>query len=130
MKGLSRLTALKIASVLSILMGIVSIASTLPLIARGTTGVAQSSDSPPYFVLMIGLFTGIIAIIGAYGAWNQQRWGIILTLLVNLVNGLSAVPGILFAPQLGLMILSIATVAVSILIVVLCLWRERKPMVV
>ena len=130
MKGLSRSTALKIASVLSILMGIVSIASTLPLIARGATGVAQSSDSPPYFVLMIGLFTGIIAIIGAYGAWNQQRWGIILSILVNLVNGLSAVPGILFAPQPGLMILSIATVVVSILIVVLCLWRERKPMVV
>jgi cytochrome c biogenesis factor len=130
MKGLSRSTALKIASVLSILMGLVSIANTLPLIARGATEIAQSSDSPPYFVLMIGLFTGIIAIIGAYGAWNQQRWGIILSILVNLVNGLSAVPGILFAPQPGLMILSIATVVVSILIVVLCLWRERKPMVV
>ncbi len=126
MKGLSRATALKIAAVLSVLLGIVSIANTLPLIARGATGVAQSSDSPPYVILMVGLLTGVIGIVAAYGAWNQQRWGIILTILVNLLNGLSAVPGILFAPQPGLMITAVATVIVSILIIVLCLWRQQK----
>lgn len=127
MKGLSRSTALKIAAVLSALMGIVSIANTLPLIARGATGVAQSPDSPPYAILMVGLLTGVIGIIAAYGVWNQQRWGIILTLLINLINGLGAVPGILFAPQPGLRITAVVTVVVTILIVVLCLWRERKP---
>ncbi len=130
MKGLSRAAALKIAAVLSVLMSLVSIATTLPLIARGATGVAQSSDSPPYAILMVGLLTGVIGIVAAYGTWNQQRWGIILTILVNLVNGLGAVPGILFAPQPGLMITAVATVVVSIIIVVLCLWRERKPVAV
>lgn len=130
MKGLSRSMALKIAAVLSVLMGIVSIATTLPLIARGVTRVAQSSDSPPYAILMVGLLSGVISIVAAYGAWNQQRWGIILTILVNLVNGLGAVPGILFAPQPGLIITAVTTVVISILIVVLCLWRERKPVAV
>lgn len=129
MKDLSRATGLKIAAALSVLMSIVSIATVLPLIARGASGVAQSSDSPPYAILMIALLTGVIGIVAAYGAWNQQRWGIILTILVNLVNGLSAVPGILFAPQPGLRITSIVTVVVSILIVVLCLRREHKPVI-
>ncbi len=130
MKGLSRATALKIAAVLSVFMSLVSIATTLPLIARGATGVAQSSDSPPYVILMVGLLTGVIGIVAAYGVWNQQRWGIILTILVNLVNGLGAVPGLLFAPQPGLLVTAVATVVVSILIVVFCLWRERKPVAV
>ncbi len=130
MKNLSRTVALKIAAILSVLMGMVSIANTLPLIARGATGVAQSTDSPPYAILMVGLLTGVIGIVAAYGTWNQQRWGVILTILVNLVNGLGAVPGILFAPQPMLMITAVATVVVSILIVVLCLWRERKPVAV
>ncbi len=129
MKSLSRAMALKIAAVLSVLLGIVSIVNTLPLIARGATGVVQSSDSPPYTILMVGLLTGVIGIIAAYGVWNQQRWGIILTLLVNLINGLGAVPGILFAPQPGLRITAVFTVVVTILIVVLCLWRQRNTAV-
>jgi uncharacterized membrane protein len=130
MKGLSRSTALKIAAVLSVMMSLISVASVLPLIARGATGVAQSSDSPPYAILMIALITGVLGMVGAYGAWNQQRWGIILTILANLLNGLSAAPGILFAPQPGLMVISIGTLVVSILIIVLCLWRGPKPAVV
>jgi uncharacterized membrane protein len=73
MKSLSRATALKIAAVLSLMMGIIRVASVLPLIARGANGVAQSSDSPPYVILMVALITGILGIVGAYGAWNQQR---------------------------------------------------------
>ncbi len=126
MKGLSRSTALKIAAVLSALMGAVSILNTLPLIARGAIGVAASTDSPPYIILMIGLITGVVAIVGAYGAWNQQRWGIVLTILVNLLNGLGALPGVLFAPQPGLRMMAIVTVGVAILVIVFCLWRERR----
>lgn len=126
MKSLPRATALKIAAILSLIMGIISMTNVFPLIARGANGVAQSPDSPPYAILMVALITGILGMVGAYGAWNQQRWGIILTILANLVNGLSAAPGILFAPMLGLIIVSAVTLIVSILIIVLCLWRERK----
>jgi hypothetical protein len=123
MKGLSRSTALKIAAVLSALMGMVSIVGSLPIIARGAAGVEQSADAPPYFILIIALLTGVMGIVGAYGAWNQQRWGIILTILANLVNRLSAAPGILFAPTSGLLVAATVTVIVTILIIVLCLWR-------
>jgi hypothetical protein len=127
MIGLPRATAHKIAAGLSVIMSSFSIAGVLPLLARGAAGVAQSSDSPPYVILMIALITSVLGIVGAYGAWNHQRWGIILTILANLVNGLSAVPGIFFAPQPMLMVQATGTVIVSILIIVLCLWREPNP---
>lgn len=127
MKSLSRATALKFAAVLSIIEAVGSILISLPLIARGASGVTSSADSPPYIVLMMSLLLSVIAIVAAYGAWNQQRWGVILTILVNLVNGLSAVPGILFAPVPGYRASAIGTVIVTILIIVFSLWRERKP---
>lgn len=130
MKGLSRSTALKIAAVLSAVLGTLSLIGALPLIARGASSVAQSNDSPPYAILIVALVTGIIAIVAAFGTWKRQRWGIILTILVNLINGLGAVPGIQAAPTPFLTYAATATVIVSVLIIVLCLWRERQSVMV
>jgi hypothetical protein len=128
MKNLSRSTALKIAAVLSFAMNAYSIIGALPLLAQGAAAANQGTDSPPYIVILIAVLMGVLGIVGAYGAWNQQRWGIVLTIVANLVNGLSAVPGILFAPTPGLMVVAAVTVAVTALIIILCLWRERKPL--
>jgi uncharacterized membrane protein len=130
MKGLSRSTALKIAAVLSAVLGTLTVLASLPLIARGASVIAQSNDSPPYVILILALVTGIIAIVAAFGTWKRQRWGIILTILVNLVNGLGALPGIQAAPTPLLTFGATATVIASVLIIVLCLWRERQSVVV
>ena len=127
MKNLSRPTALKTAAVLSFLMNAYSIINSLPLLAQGAAVANQGTDSPPYIVILIAMLTGVVGLVAAYGAWKQQRWGIVLTILANLLNGLSAVPGILFAPQTGLMFAALATVIITLLIIVLCLWRDRKP---
>lgn len=129
MKNLSRPMALKIAAVLSFLMNGYSVVGSIPLLAQGAAAADQSPNSPPYIVLLIAMLMGVLALVGAYGAWKQQRWGIVLTIIANLVNGLSAAPGILFAPQPGLMVVATATVIITILIIVLCLWRERKTVV-
>lgn len=130
MKNLTRPMALKIAAVLSFLMNAYSLVNSLPLLAQGAAAADQSPGSPPYIVILIAVLTAVVGIVGVYGTWKQQRWGIVLTIVANLVNGLSAAPGILFAPQPGLMILSTVTLIITILIIVLCLWRERKPVVV
>jgi hypothetical protein len=127
MKNLSRATALKIAAVLSFLMNALSVMGTLPFLAQGAAVANQGTNSPPYAVLLIALLTGVVGIVAAFGAWKQQRWGIVLTILANMINGLSALPGIFFAPLPALMAAAIMTVVVTILIIVLCLWRERKP---
>ncbi len=126
MKNLSRSTALKVAAVISFLLGAVNILGSLTFITQGAAAVNRSPAGPPYFVEMILFVTGIVGVVAAYGTWKQMRWGIVLTILAGLFNVLSAAPGILFAPRPWGFIASTGTVVVSIIIIVLCLWRDRN----
>lgn len=126
MNRFSRSTALKIAAVLSFLSSAFSVIFALPMIAQGASAIDQGGDSPPYFVLMLAVILGVVGIVAAYGCWKGMRWGVILTIIVNLLGGLSAAPGILFAPTTQLFVSAGVSVAISIVIIVLCLWPDRK----
>jgi len=129
MNSLSRSTALKIAAVLSLLFSATGVISSLPLIAQGANAVDQGEAAPPYFVLVLSVILGVVGVVAAYPTWKQIRWGITLTIIVNLINGLSAAPGIFFAPTPTLTMLATIGVLSSIVIIVLCLWRDPKPAV-
>lgn len=126
MNSLSRSMALKIAAVISFLLSAAGVVGSLPLIAAGMEANNNNPESIPYFVLMLALVLGVIGMIAAYGAWRQQRWGVILTILVNLLNGLSAAPGILFAPNTPLFISALVSVIGGVVVIVLCLWPGRQ----
>ena len=126
MKRLSRANALKIAAVLSLLLGLVGFFGALPLLARGSTVVNLADDAPPYFVLLMGFVFAILRITGAYGVWIRQRWGILIVILANVIDSIFALPGIVFAPTLGLWLSATIGTLVSIVIIVLCLWRDQK----
>jgi hypothetical protein len=126
MNRFSRSTALKIAAVLSFLSSAFSVIFALPMIAQGASAIDQGGDSPPYFVLMLAVILGVVGIVAAYGCWKGMRWGVILTIIVNLLGGLSAAPGILFAPTTQLFVSAGVSVAISIVIIVLCLWPDRR----
>jgi uncharacterized membrane protein (UPF0136 family) len=124
MNRLTRPAALRIAAAISFLAGIWNIFATLPYVMAGP---AAAVDTPPYVVIVSGLIFGVIAIVAAYGTWRQQRWGIVLTIIVNVLGGLSAVPGLFIAPTPYFAVLATFTVVLSIVVVVLCLWRSPKP---
>ena len=126
MNRLSRSNALKTAAVLSFLASAYSIIFSLPMIAQGAAAVDQGGDAPPYFILVLAVILGVVGIVAAYGCWKGMRWGVVLTIIINLLGGLSAAPGILFAPSTELFISASAGVAISIVIIVLCLWPDRK----
>ena len=126
MSNLSRTNALKIAAVLSFVFGLVAVVTAILFIQNGDVG-DSAPDAPPYFVMVAALVLGIVRLIGGYGAWRQQQWGILLTIFANAIDGVLAVPGILFAPTTGLQISAIITVIAAIVITVLCLWRDRRP---
>ncbi len=132
MPGLSRSMALRIAAVLSAAMGVSNIVFSLPLLAQGAQAIDVDArvgvDTPPFFVVVLALILGVVALVAAYGTWKQQRWGIILTIIVNAVGGLSAVPGLLFpTPFSALWWSALLGVLGSLAVVVLCLWRGRGP---
>jgi len=126
MNRLSRSTALKTAAVLSFVTSVFGTVFALPIIAQGAAAVDQGGDTPPYFIMVLSVILGVVGIVAAYGCWKQMRWGVILTILVNLIGGLSAAPGILFAPTTELFISASVGIAISIVVIVLCLWPDRK----
>lgn len=126
MNRLPRSTALKTAAVLSFLLTAFGIVFSLPMIAQGSAAVNQGTEAPPYFILVLSVILGVVGMVAAYGCWKGMRWGIILTIIVNLLSGLSAAPGILFAPTSELFMAATVGVFLNIVIIVLCLWPDRK----
>jgi len=123
---LSRSTALKTAAVLVVTLGLFGAIANIPYLAQGAAAI-NGANEPPYFVVVVGFAVSILSLIGAYGLWHQQRWGIILTVLLHAVDALLSAPGILFAPTLFTWWASLMTTLLDLIIIVLCFWRERKP---
>jgi uncharacterized membrane protein (DUF2068 family) len=130
MNRLSRSTALKIAAILSLAFSIFAVIYAIPNLIQGEQLVNQSGDAPPYFVIVLGFMLAIVRIIAAYGTWHNQRWGIVLILLATALDTVAAVPGIFFAPTTYLWVAATVGTVSGIVIIVLCLWRDPKPVTV
>lgn len=56
------------------------------------------SEGVPSFVIYLGVVLGIVGLIAAGGLWVLKGWSVWLTIIVCVLNILSAAPGIAFAP--------------------------------
>ena len=100
-----------IAAVLMALFGLVNLFSPL-----------FPSEGIPAFVVYLGVVLGVVGLIAAAGLWMLKRWALWLTIVVSVLNILSAAPGIAFAPNVVLRAAATVTVvgfAVIVLLVVL-----------
>jgi len=100
-----------IAAVLMALFGLVNLFSPL-----------FPSEGIPAFVVYLGVVLGVVGLIAAAGLWMLKRWALWLTIVVAMLNILSAAPGIAFAPNVMLRAAATVTVvgfAVIVLLVVL-----------
>jgi hypothetical protein len=111
-----------IAAILQLLISLFAIVLTIPELAQGSS----AAEAPPYFVVLLAFAAGILGLVSAYGVWQNQKWGVILTIVLRALDGLAALPGILFAPTSLLWISAIVGVIVSALIIVLLLWPKPK----
>ncbi len=100
-------------TIAAILLALLSLANFLaPLILPAEAG------SVVYLVIVLGV-AGLLA---AAGLWMLKRWALWLTIVVSVLNILSAAPGLAFAPNVVLRVAATATVvgfAVIVLLVVL-----------
>ncbi|MFN8445359.1 MAG: hypothetical protein U0175_31510 [Caldilineaceae bacterium] len=127
MKRLSRSTALKIAAVYNFLTGILGFFTSIPFLAQGAEALNRSGDTAPFSIFFVSLMLAPLQIMGAYGAWRNQRWGIVLLIVASVVDLFGAAPGLLVAPTAALRLLAASGILLDTLVIVLCLWRDRTP---
>ena len=70
-------------------------------------------------VLYSGIVLGVGGLIASAGLWMLKRWGLRLTIIVNVLGTLSAAPGVVAAPNAALQAAAIAGVLISALVIVL-----------
>jgi uncharacterized membrane protein (DUF2068 family) len=85
------------------------------------------SEGVPAFVIYLGVVLGVLGIIGAAGLWMLKRWALWLTIIVSVLNILSAAPGLAFAPTPTLRVLAtIGVVGFALVIVLAVLPNSRR----
>jgi len=62
---------------------------------------------------------GVVGLVAVIGLWMLKKWGFGLTIVVSVLNILSAAPGVAFAPNAALQAAAAVGVVVPALIIVL-----------
>ncbi|MFN8445360.1 MAG: hypothetical protein U0175_31515 [Caldilineaceae bacterium] len=125
MNRLSRAKALKVAASLSFLISLYGVMVNIPLLAQGSGAI--EAQRTPYSVIVILFGLSVMGLLAVYGVWHGHRWALLLTILVALLNVLAAMPGIFFAPIWYWQLSSATITLFGLAVIILCLWRERKP---
>ena len=131
MDRLTRPNALKLAAAIVLLLALLDLfIYELPALMLGQAAVDQIANAdgggPPFFMVLVGSALDVLGITAAYGLWRAQRWGVILAIVISTFNVLSGLAGALFAGDASTRIVAGVGVVLSIIVIVLCLRRERK----
>ena len=70
-------------------------------------------------MLYSGIVLGVAGLVASAGLWMLKKWGLWLTIVVNVLGGLSAAPGVGAAPNAALQAAAVAFVLISVLVIVL-----------
>jgi uncharacterized membrane protein (DUF2068 family) len=77
--------------------------------------------------LVVILILNTVALVSAYGVWQNQKWGKILAIITLGVGALLALPGVIFAPTLLLKLDPASGVIVAIVVTILLLRPTKQP---
>src|ERR687891_372656 len=99
-------------TVATIIQGLFSLLSLPGPLTPGSEGV-------PAVVLYSGIVLGVAGLVASAGLWMLKMWGLWLTIVVNVLGGLSAAPGVGAAPNAGLQAVAIVFALISVLVIVL-----------
>ncbi len=118
----TRSRRLRTAAVLSVLVAFVGLAAyDLPNLFKGA---AESEDA---YGLVLGSFASdVLAFVAAYGAWQRQKWGVVLLLVVNAYWIVQAITTLLFSDKAGDAVFSLVMLAVHVATVWCCLQSVRS----
>ena len=123
---MNRSIQIVIASILIVLYALQAIIRVS--IALATQNQVAQEMGNGFLVLILILNT--VALVSAYGVWQNQKWGKILAIITLGVNALLALPGVMFAPTLALKLDPASGVVVAIVVTILLLYRPKQPVTV
>ena len=83
-------------------------------------------EGPPAFILYSGYVVGIVGLVVAVGLWMLQKWSYWATIVVCVLNFLSAAPGLVMVSSAGLKALIAVTEVVAVLIIVLVVLPDSR----
>jgi hypothetical protein len=115
----TRPAAVTAAVVLSVIVIIGNVIS--PALPSGS-----GDEQVPTFVIVLGVVLGIVGIAAAIGLWQMRKWGMILTVVLMVLNLLSAAPGVAFGPGVGIKIFAAIGVIIPAVVIVLVLLPESR----
>ena len=106
-------------TIAAILLALLSVANLLSPV--------MPSEGVPAFVIYLGVVLGVLGLVGAGGLWVLKRWALWLTIVVCVINILSAAPGLAFAPTPTLRVLAtIGVVGFAVVILLAVLPNSRR----
>jgi hypothetical protein len=114
-----------IAAVLAGLLSLEGAVTSLVLVSQGAAKINHSSNQPPYAIVIGGVIVGLIGVVAAYGVFRTQRWGVVLTLILMVINGLFSLPGIPFGPTVFDKVSAVVTVIVAGTVIYFLLRRDK-----
>ncbi|WP_375500787.1 hypothetical protein [uncultured Jatrophihabitans sp.] len=115
-----------IAAVLAGLLSLANAIVALSLLPQGAHKINHSSNQPPYVVILVEVVIGLIGVVAAYGVFRSQRWGVIVTLVLMVVNVLISLPGIPFGPTTFDKVSSVLGFVISAAVIYFLLRRDTR----
>ncbi len=82
--------------------------------------------NPPPLVTSVAIVFGMIDLVAAFGLWKLKRWGMILTIIVSVLQVLSAPSGIAHGPNVVKVLTTVGVVLYIVLIVLVVLPSARR----
>ena len=108
------------AAVLNALLSLIGLVVSIAPLHLGAEGAGASGDNPPFAALVVGVILGVLGLVGSFGIWRSERWGLILTIVVRGLDGLGGVFGLL-AEDTTLRLLAILSVVGAAVVIFLLL---------
>jgi hypothetical protein len=115
----------KSAVILHALTSFLSILLAMPALLGGPKSATLMQGVPP-IVIVLSALLGVAGLVSAYGAWYGQKWGIGLTIFLEAIGGLLALPGVLDGPTPFLKLSALTGVLSAIFVIVVMLRRPRS----
>ena len=112
----SRPLPLTVAAVIQALFSLLSLPGPL----------LPGSEGVPAVVLYSGVVLAVVGLVASAGLWMLKKWGLWLTIIVNVLGALSAAPGVFAAPNAVLQAAATAGVLISALIIVLVVLSSSR----